>query len=291
MHSGRATKVGAMAKMNELPQVVDSQATCRPQQSGRAPRLLVPFALFAVIIAGAGCSERPDEAADAWEPPVASIRVAPRLQPLAIGEDLILYEPGYDYKALVRTDKGEFTIELFDQETPETVANFIMLASYDQYDDNIFFEVLADTYVVTGDASGFGTPDIGITIRGEFTEREFVAGTVGMSRSADDPDSASGLWFVTLEPRPEFKGRYAAFGQVVEGLDVVRQISRVPTHDRGDVSARIQRRPVNPPKVLDVEITRTQRPLTQQEIERFNLQPDGRPAADDPAAPGPVQEQ
>lgn len=218
--------------------------------------ILLP-AVVAALVFMAGCGERPEEGAasqEDWTPPGSVIRAAPRLQPPDSNEEVLLYEPGYDYTARVRTDLGEFTIELFGDEAPETVALFLSLASYGQYDDNIFYMIVPDSTVHTGDPDGFGVDRPGITVPGEFSEREFVAGTVGMLRREDDPNSGSGLWFVTLREYPQLKGKYAVFGQVTDGLDTVRTISRQPVIG-GDVDN--PNRPLTPPKILSIEVSRT----------------------------------
>ena len=252
--------------------------------STRRPSILSALALAGLILILAGCSDRPAEVEEAWNPPAATIRVAPQLQPRDSVRQLFPYEPGFDYTARVRTDLGEFTIQLLDQETPETVAAFISLANYGQYNDNIFFSVSPDAIVYTGDAEGFGIDSPGQRIRGEFTERDFVAGTVGMFRRQDDSNSATGLWFITLRPHPAIKGKYAAFGQVVEGLEVVQNISRLPTLG-GDVSEQMRNRPLNPPKILEMRIARTKRELTEEEIKRLGL--DQPPAPAEQGGPSP----
>lgn len=143
---------------------------------------------------------------------------------------------------LVKTDRGSFTITLLWKSAPGTAANFVTLVRKHFYDGTRFHFVGAQE-VIGGDPNtrnadpgddGKGGP--GYTNAAEFNLRPHVKGTVGMVRGGD-PNSAGSQFYVTLAPVPERNGRYAVFGQVDEGLDVLYKIRK------GDkfISARLMR--------------------------------------------------
>lgn len=116
---------------------------------------------------------------------------------------------------------------------PNTVANFISLASSGYYDGVIFHRVIPGFMVQTGDpdGSGFGGP--GYVIKGEFSDNgvdnniSHVTGTVSMARKSYSPDTAGSQFFICVENSDFLDGQYAAFGTVIEGIDVAVDISEV----------------------------------------------------------------
>ncbi|MDI6857676.1 MAG: peptidylprolyl isomerase [Dehalococcoidia bacterium] len=123
------------------------------------------------------------------------------------------------YTAIVKTDKGDFSIELFDDQAPNTVNNFVFLARDGFYDGLTFHYVKPDFSVMTGDPSGAGTGGPGYNIAKEETPHRFEAGTVGMVNGS--------IFFVALTESKKFEtGEFWAFGRVdEEGLKVVRQLA------------------------------------------------------------------
>jgi cyclophilin family peptidyl-prolyl cis-trans isomerase len=137
-------------------------------------------------------------------------------------------EEGKMLIARVETNVGTFSFELFPDDAPGTVENFVKLARNGFYDGTIFHRVVPGFVIQGGDPTGTGTGGPGYTIKAEFNSRKHVAGTVAMARSGH-PDSAGSQFYVCLAPAPHLDKQYTVFGQVVEGLDVVQTIGRKPT--------------------------------------------------------------
>ena len=124
--------------------------------------------------------------------------------------------------------------ELYPEIAPNTVNNFISLAGKGYYDGLIFHRVIAGFMIQGGcpDGNGMGGP--GYSIRGEFAQNGFpnklkhTPGVLSMAR-AMNPNSAGSQFFIMHENSPHLDGQYAAFGKLVEGLDVVDKIAQVGT--------------------------------------------------------------
>ena len=131
-------------------------------------------------------------------------------------------------------------VELSPEKAPNTVANFLSLVGKGFYNGLIFHRVIAGFMIQGGDPDGVGTGGPGYHIPGEFAGNGFrqndishVRGVISMAR-AGHPDSAGSQFFIMHEDADYLDGQYAAFGKVVEGLDVVDEIANVKTdwHDR-----------------------------------------------------------
>jgi peptidyl-prolyl cis-trans isomerase B (cyclophilin B) len=122
--------------------------------------------------------------------------------------------------------------ELYPEIAPETVANFEKLVKSGFYDGLTFHRVIPGFMIQGGDPRGNGTGGPGWTIKGEFSANGFkndlkhTAGVLSMAR-AMDPNSAGSQFFILVEAAPHLDGQYAAFGKLVEGLDVARMIVKV----------------------------------------------------------------
>ncbi len=157
----------------------------------------------------------------------------PPAPPSAAGEkDGKAGRTGKDRMVEIVTDKGTFRIRLDEADMPVTTANFVDLVQKKFY-DNLTFHRVEDWVVQGGDPKGDGTGGSDRRIKLEINRktRWGKPGQVGMAR-AQDPDSASCQWFITtkpaewLNPSPQTGAGYALFGEVVEGMDVVRKLQR-----------------------------------------------------------------
>jgi cyclophilin family peptidyl-prolyl cis-trans isomerase len=130
--------------------------------------------------------------------------------------------------AIVETSMGTFKIELFADKAPNTVQNFIELVNRGFYKNMIFHRVVAGFVIQTGDPTGTGRGGSERSIKLEIHPdlKHDRAGIVGMARS-QDPDSATSQFYITLGPAPHLDGKYAIFGRVIEGLEVVMAIGQV----------------------------------------------------------------
>jgi cyclophilin family peptidyl-prolyl cis-trans isomerase len=128
----------------------------------------------------------------------------------------------------IKTTEGDFVIELFEDQAPKTVGNFINLVEQGFYNGLDFHLVRPGLLSQAGCPNGDGTGDAGYTIPCE-TEgesiRHFFAGTVGMANNG--PDTGSSQFFISHQPNANFDGNYTAFGRVIEGLPVVFQLQTV----------------------------------------------------------------
>lgn len=131
-------------------------------------------------------------------------------------------------------DGGEIEIELYPNKASNTVNNFIALIEDDFYDGLIFHRVIPDFMIQGGDPEGTGMGDPGYSIKGEFSSNDFdndlkhEPGILSMARS-QDPDSAGSQFFIVTGDGSHLDGDYAAFGKVIDGMDVVEDIEAEET--------------------------------------------------------------
>ena len=149
--------------------------------------------------------------------------------------------------ARFETTQGNFTVRLFDKEAPNTVANFVGLAEGTKewtdprtnekvklpyYDGVIFHRVIDKFMIQSGDPLGQGIGGPGYNFADEFHPklRHNKAGILSMANRG--PNTNGGQFFITLAPTPHLDDRHSVFGEVVEGMDVVRAIGSTPIGDR-----------------------------------------------------------
>jgi len=149
-----------------------------------------------------------------------------------------------DLTATLRTSEGDIEIELFDERAPNTVENFVELATGEQtwehpetdeemdeplYDDVEFHRIIEDFMIQTGDPTGTGRGGPGYTFDDEFHPelRHDSAGVVSMANRG--PDTNGSQFFITLDAQPHLDDKHAVFGEVVDGMDVVEAIGNVET--------------------------------------------------------------
>ncbi|MEO7191196.1 MAG: peptidylprolyl isomerase [Vicinamibacterales bacterium] len=162
------------------------------------------------------------------------------------------------------TTLGPFTAELFEQQTPKTVANFVGLAEGTKewkhpktsekhtkpfYDGIVFHRVIAGFMIQGGDPLGQGYGGPGYQFEDEFHQelRHDRAGILSMANAG--PNTNGSQFFITLGPTPHLDRKHTVFGAVTQGLDVVEKIGKVKT-DRND-------RPEPPVVINSVKIERT----------------------------------
>ncbi|MBR3004066.1 MAG: peptidylprolyl isomerase [Lachnospiraceae bacterium] len=129
---------------------------------------------------------------------------------------------------------GIIKAELYPEIAPVSVNNFISLVSKGFYDGLIFHRVIKGFMIQGGDPQGTGMGGPGYCIKGEFAQNGFennlkhTPGVLSMAR-ANDPDSAGSQFFIMHFEAPYLDGSYAAFGQVIDGMDVVDKIATCKT--------------------------------------------------------------
>jgi cyclophilin family peptidyl-prolyl cis-trans isomerase len=164
---------------------------------------------------------------------------------------------------IINTSLGTITAQLFEKETPGTVANFVGLARGTKAYKNkagamvkspyftnlLFHRVIPGFMIQTGDQTGTGSGDCGFTIKDEIvpTLKYDKPGRLGLAR-LDSPNTGACQFFITDAPYPSLNGQYTIFGQVVEGQDIVGKIAAVP-RDSSD-------KPRTPVKLVSMTIKR-----------------------------------
>ena len=131
--------------------------------------------------------------------------------------------------ALFDTSMGQFKAELFEERAPITTKNFIDLSNRGFYNRTIFHRVIDGFMIQGGDPTGTGTGGPGYTIPDEFHPelRHDSEGILSMANAG--PNTGGSQFFITLAPTEWLDGKHSVFGKVIEGMDVVRKIGKVPT--------------------------------------------------------------
>lgn len=123
---------------------------------------------------------------------------------------------------IIKTNKGDITIELLPDVAPFTVMNFLKLAEKNYYDSTIFHRVVSNFVIQGGDPMGTGYGGPGYSIRSEFSPLSYETGMVGMASSGKDTEGSQ--FFITHSATPHLDGKYTIFGRVTDGQDVVDKI-------------------------------------------------------------------
>ncbi len=138
---------------------------------------------------------------------------------------------GKQYIATIETEKGDLVLELFASDVPLTVNNFVFLAREGFYDGTTFHRVLPDFMAQGGDPTGTGTGGPGYSFADEFTSRTHVTGALSMANRG--PDTNRSQFFITYTPQHHLDNLHSVFGQLIEGMDVLKAL------ENGDVMVRI----------------------------------------------------
>ena len=160
-----------------------------------------------------------------------------------LGAFFIMSEKSSEAAVVVlETSKGQVEIEMKPELAPNHVARITELVKQGFYDGIIFHRVIPGFMAQTGDPTGTGTGGSGKNLNAEFTDYElYVEGTVGMAR-AMNPNSADSQFFICFEGCGHLTGQYTVWGQVIDGMDVVRKINegQPPAEPDQIVSARMK---------------------------------------------------
>jgi cyclophilin family peptidyl-prolyl cis-trans isomerase len=130
---------------------------------------------------------------------------------------------------LLRTSQGDIIVELFENEAPNTVANFLSLVEKGFYNELVFHRVLPGFMAQGGDPNGDGSGGPGYFMPAEFTRAEHrlhFRGSLAMARS-EQPDSAGSQFYLMFVPKPSLDGKYTVFGRMIQGFDVLAKLERI----------------------------------------------------------------
>jgi peptidyl-prolyl cis-trans isomerase B (cyclophilin B) len=134
--------------------------------------------------------------------------------------------------ATLHTNHGAIAVELYDEDAPKTVENFVKLAKDGFYDGVIFHRVIPDFMIQGGDPTGTGTGGPGYAFEDEINDHKVERGALAMANAGPDTNGSQ-FFVVTTQAAPWLDGKHTVFGRVTEGMDVVDAISAVET-DSGD---------------------------------------------------------
>lgn len=134
-------------------------------------------------------------------------------------------------KAVLETNKGKITIELFEKEMPVTAGNFRKLVEKGFYNGVIFHRVIPDFMIQGGDPTGTGMGGPGYSIKDEFTKNNRNdRGTLSMANAG--PNTGGSQFFINLVNNNYLDKKHPVFGKVVSGMEVVDAISKVKTNSQ-----------------------------------------------------------
>jgi peptidyl-prolyl cis-trans isomerase B (cyclophilin B) len=144
----------------------------------------------------------------------------------------MVIDPSKQYSANIVTEKGILQLELFASDVPVTVNNFVFLAREGFYDGTTFHRVIPDFMAQGGAPTVTGAGNPGYRFADEFSEHTHVTGALSMANSG--PDTNGCQFFITYTPQHHLDGKHSVFGQLVEGMDVLKRL------ENGDVIMTIR---------------------------------------------------
>ena len=162
-------------------------------------------------------------------------------------------ENNVDYQARIETNFGEVIVDLFEQEAPITVNNFVFLADEGFYENVPIHRILSGFVIQSGDPTGTGRGGPGYRFNDEPIVREYEKGVLAMANSGANTNGSQ--FFITLgDLSGGLPKNYTIFGQVIEGIEIVDQIAGVPVtlSDSGENS-----KPTEPVYIVNIEILRS----------------------------------
>ena len=134
-------------------------------------------------------------------------------------------------KAILKTNRGDITIDLFEKDMPLTAGNFRKLVEKGFYDGVIFHRVIPDFMIQGGDPTGTGMGGPGYSIKDEFTKNNRNdRGTIAMANAG--PNTGGSQFFINLVNNSYLDRKHPVFGKVVSGMETVDAISKVKTNNQ-----------------------------------------------------------
>jgi cyclophilin family peptidyl-prolyl cis-trans isomerase len=131
-------------------------------------------------------------------------------------------------QATMHTNHGQIELELFDEDAPKTVENFVTLSKDGFYDGLIFHRVIRDFMIQGGCPQGTGTGGPGYQFEDEINDHKIVRGALAMANAGPDTNGSQ-FFIVTTDAAPWLDGKHTVFGRVTEGMDAVDSIEGTET--------------------------------------------------------------
>lgn len=135
----------------------------------------------------------------------------------------MVIDTGKKYTAIMETVKGNLVLELFAKDVPKTVNNFVFLANEKFYDNTTFHRVIPGFMAQGGDPTGTGGGTPGYLFADEFTSRTHVEGALSMANAGANTNGSQ--FFITYAPQHGLDGKHSVFGQLVQGMDVLKKLT------------------------------------------------------------------
>lgn len=126
------------------------------------------------------------------------------------------------YTAVIKTAKGDLMLELYPQDAPVTVNSFVTLARKGFYNGLTFHRVIPGFMAQGGDPTGTGSGGPGYKFQDEFSSRTHQEGSLSMANSG--PNTNGSQFFICYAPQPHLNGKHTVFGQLTQGMDVLKQL-------------------------------------------------------------------
>ena len=164
-------------------------------------------------------------------------------------------------KVLIKTTKGDIELELFENNAPETVGNFISLVESGFYENQTFHRVMQHFMAQTGCPNGDGTGSAGYTVYGEMNKpnaRNFFRGTVGLALATNTqtgqtlPNSGGSQFFFSVLPSYTLNGKYTAFGRITKGLHVLGLLAKIDPDEKKE--KKDEDKKVMPDEIISIEV-------------------------------------
>lgn len=143
-------------------------------------------------------------------------------------------DPQKSYEAVIETDKGNIELELYPQNAPKTVNNFVFLAKEGFYDGVSFHRVISNFMIQGGDPTGTGMEGPGYRFEDEIAGNPLKHETGVISMANAGPNTNGSQFFITHAPQLHLDGSHTVFGKVIKGQDVVDAISQ------GDLMVKVE---------------------------------------------------
>jgi cyclophilin family peptidyl-prolyl cis-trans isomerase len=134
-------------------------------------------------------------------------------------------------QAIIQTNHGPIHVELFPDDAPKTVNNFVKLVNDGFYDRVIFHRVIPDFMIQGGDPTGTGSGGPGYSFEDEFNDHKVERGALAMANAGPNTNGSQ-FFIVTTGAAPWLDGKHTVFGRVTDGMDVVDTISELPRDAR-----------------------------------------------------------
>jgi len=192
--------------------------------------LLIVIVAGILVFTGISCGGSTPAPAPAPAPSPAPEPVPPSIPKTYDSPPPMMIDTSKEYIAIIETEKGNMVFELFAQDVPITVNNFVFLAREGFYDGSTFHRVIPGFMAQGGDPTGTGRGGPGYTFADEFTGHRHVTGTLSMANSG--PDTNGSQFFICYSPQRGLDGKHSVFGQLIEGKDVLESLTpRDPNQD------------------------------------------------------------